>query len=109
MTFPERLATALDEAGITPETGSFARETDCEGARFHSPNPLVIREVCLAPDNEGVSALLCGTCADNLAVLQSLLLRHDGDVEWPVRREFGNLVRALALRGWEDYKMRLNG
>lgn len=109
MTFPEKLATALDEAGITPETGSFARETDCEGARFHSPNPLVLCDVPLAPDGQGPTALLCGTCADNLAVLQSLLMRLDGEVEWPVRREFGNLVRALALRGWEDYKMRVHG
>lgn len=109
MTFPERLASALEQAGIVPTTGSFARDSDCVGARFHSPNPLVVREVALGPDGEGPIALLCGTCADNLAVLQSLLLRFDGEVEWPVRREFGNLIRALALRGWEDYKMRLNG
>lgn len=110
MTFPEKLASALDVAGITaPSDGWFAREDECEGARFHSPNPLVLREVFLSPDGQGPKACLCATCADNLAVLQALLLQTDGDVVWPVRREFGNLIRALALKGWEDYRTRVDG
>lgn len=106
--FPERIASALDESEITvPKQGWFARESECVGARFHSPTPLVLRDVWLSPDEgAGESVLLCGTCADNLGVLQALLVKHDGEVPWPVRREFGNLVRALALRGWEDYVSR---
>jgi len=110
MTFPEKLASALDVAGVSPpEGGWFAREDECEGARFHSPNPLVLRDVPLAPDGVGARARLCATCADNLSVLKGLLRQADGDVAWPVRREFGNLIRALALRGWEDYKARTDG
>lgn len=107
MTFPERLAAAVDAAGlVVPESGWFSREMECQGARFHSPNPLVVRHVHLAPDGHGETAVLCGNCADNLGVLKALLLRQDGKVDWPVRREFGNLIRALALRGWEDYLSR---
>ena len=108
MTFPDKIASALDEAGVdVPREGWFSREVECSGARFHSPTPLVVRDVWLSPDgNKGASALLCGTCADNLSVLQDLLVKHDGDLPWPVRREFGNMIRALALKGWEDYRAR---
>jgi hypothetical protein len=39
---------------------------------------------------------LCGTCADNVQVLLSLLKGRQGDVSWTVRRCFGNLVRSVA-------------
>jgi hypothetical protein len=108
MTFPEKLATAVSVAGlVAPDGGWFAIVDECEGARFHSPNPLVLRKVFLAPDGTGITANVCGTCADNLTVLQRLLVKCDGDVDWPVRREFGNLVRALAQKGWEDYQSRM--
>jgi len=105
VTFPAKLATAIDDVTIeVPRAGRFTRdEVECLGARFHSPSPLVVVEVPLAPDGVGETAWLCGTCSDNLAVLQALLREYDGNVEWPVRREFGNAVRALALKGWEDY------
>lgn len=108
MTFPAKVAEALDTIGLdVPAEGWFARQHECTGARFHSPNPLVIRDIWISPDgNRGESALLCGTCADNLGVLMALLQQYDGDVPWPVRREFGNQIRALAMRGWEDYKAR---
>lgn len=114
MTLPDRLAAALDEVGLdTPpdeifsrSSGVFARDVECLGAKFHSPNPLILRNTHVSPDQRGETVLLCGTCADNLTVLQTLLLKHGGDLPWPVRREFGNLVRALALRGWDDYLSR---
>ena len=40
---------------------------ECEGAKFHSPQPLVVREVVVGPAIEGRTAWLCSTCADNLA------------------------------------------
>jgi len=61
-----------------------------------------VREVELSPAGGGSAAMLCGTCADNLAVLQHLLNQHDGALSWPVRRSFGNLIRALAERGWTE-------
>lgn len=77
----------------------------CQGAKYHSPSPLVVHRVSLV-DKPVQSrsehwVFLCGTCRDNLHVFQSILRMKDGDVPWPVRREFGNLVRALGERGWE--------
>jgi hypothetical protein len=107
MSFPAKLAEALDALGLdVPAEGWFARQTECVGAAFHSPTPLVVRDVYLSPDAQGESALLCATCADNLGVLLALLERYDGVVPWPVRREFGNRIRALALRGWKAYEVR---
>jgi hypothetical protein len=107
MAFPARVAKALRDAGIdVPKQGWFASDgTLCEGAKFHSPTPLVLRDVSLIPGSSPVdlTAVLCATCADNLSVLQQLLVANDGELPWPVRREFGNQLRALAFQGWEEY------
>jgi len=78
----------------------------CDGARFHSPTPLFVQDVCLVSPDWGVipanapRALLCGTCRDNLAVLQQMMAVAKGGLPWTVRREWGNDIRALAQRGW---------
>lgn len=63
----------------------------CEGAKFHSPNPLVLHEVRLPGGRE---VLLCGTCRDQLRVLHLLGPNPD----WSVARCFGNRVRLLLGR-----------
>lgn len=86
-------------------------QADCEGARFHSPTPLFVRPTRLIPvewdpdisARRSPTARLCGTCRDNLALLQQIFFAHGGDVDWPVRREFGNAIRALVERGWEEF------
>lgn len=88
----------------------------CEGAKFHSPRPLFTEEVALVrPDWwPGVNtappgaprASLCGTCRDNLDILLQMLHHADGALDWEIRREFGNDLRALAKRGWEWFAER---
>jgi hypothetical protein len=86
---------------------------ECEGSVFHSPTPLFTDAYRLAkrewwpadyPVAAWVSAptaILCGTCRDNVDILLQMLHAADGDLSWPVRREFGNTIRALATKGWE--------
>jgi hypothetical protein len=62
-------------------------ERTCEGAKFHSPTPILLHAVSLA---DGRSAHLCGVCRDNLTVLLAL-----GEVDWETKREFGNKLRRL--------------
>lgn len=86
----------------------------CEGSAHHSPRPLFTQPTrlvlerwfttiphgkqmwLLAPD-----AWLCGTCRDNLNILLQMTYAAGGDLEWEIRREFGNTIRALATKGWE--------
>lgn len=85
----------------------FSTEETCEGAKFHSPNPLVVYHEPVSPVPAGhecppeAYAWLCGTCRANLAVYLALMVENDGELAWEVRREFGNRIRALAERGWE--------
>lgn len=95
-----------------------ADDQPCEGAKYHSPRPLFTRSTPLvqrrwwAEDSTEAhwvyapSAWLCGTCRDNLSILLQMLHAADGDLEWEIRREFGNEIRALALRGWEWFSKR---
>lgn len=96
MSFPVRLAEAIDalDAPLL-ERGVFARGVECQGSKFHSPNPLVIQEFTL---RDGSTAMLCCTCESNLQVLLAITDSTDGPVAWSVRRDFGNLIRALAER-----------
>lgn len=106
MALPTHLAAHLAEAGLNV-SGS---DQSCQGAEFHSPTPLAIYPVPLmvSPPKPGEKvpegtpvAWLCGSCRDNFRVLVHLLQRSNGALDWPVRREFGNKVRALALRAWD--------
>lgn len=84
----EALST-MDAASIPgiPADGPLA----CEGAKFHSPSPLLLHEIELADDRK---VILCGVCRDNLDVLRSLMIVRP-TLPWAVRREFGNRLRAL--------------
>lgn len=68
---------------------------ECEGAKHHSPTPLVLHEVA---GRHGSTALLCGTCLDNYRVYTKASELVDGSLPWDVRREFGNALRAVARR-----------
>lgn len=94
MSLPARLFTHLQR--VAYDFNSRLATTDCQGAKYHSPNPLLVEEVDL-PSGETVT--LCGTCVDNLRVLQAVMDHHDGEAPWPLRREFGNQIRAIAERG----------
>lgn len=114
----------MTEANLPEHTREFLyREGDwdlpgtpdmkCEGAAFHSPRPLFVHEKRLvlpqwwgeSPDKSywqwAPKVLLCGTCADNVNILLQMLHATDGDLDWAIRREFGNALRALAQRGWD--------
>lgn len=97
MSFPSLIRAALTKVGDAALPGRTTDQAACEGSKHHSPSPLLVREVQVAP---GQQAWLCGTCEGNLSVLQHLLVAHDGALPWPVRRCFGNLIRALAERSW---------
>jgi hypothetical protein len=95
MVLPNATAGALREIDHSSLPGRLAVEgTGCEGAKFHSPSTLLLNKVDL-PDGRTVA--LCGTCRDNLAVLALLLAHYGQDLPWPVRREFGNVLRALLI------------
>lgn len=73
--------------------GILTSEHECQGAKFHSPRPMVVHSFPM-PRSEGELIYLCGTCADNVKTL--LALETQGEVPWPVKRCFGNLTRAAA-------------
>lgn len=79
----------VDRASLpgTPASAQMA----CEGAKFHSPSPLLLHEVELPG---GRLVVLCGVCRDNLDVLRSLMIVKP-TLPWTIRREFGNRLRAL--------------
>lgn len=112
MPVPQHLRDLLYASGSWRLPGE--DDAECEGATFHSPRPMFVQDTRLVPyewlHEEGInpgvapkSAWLCGTCRDNLAILQQVLKATGGDVPWEVRREFGNTVRRLAVQGWLAY------
>lgn len=110
MSVPPTIKALISEAKGLSLPGILAEaELVCEGARFHSPRPLVVREYVVRGSKvtpvEGLDApedavWLCGTCASNVEVMSSLLDAYNGALAWEARREFGNSVRAIAERGW---------
>jgi hypothetical protein len=94
-----------------------ADDFSCEGAKYHSPRPLFVQSTALVrqqwwegPEGErpehaywawAPTAWLCGTCRDNLDILLQMLHTGNGDLDWAIRREFGNEIRALAVKGWK--------
>lgn len=98
MGFPAAIRGAIEASSISANLGGrgrFAYEHECEGAKFHSPTPLVVEEVILG---DGTKVWLCPTCTANLDVFEALCEANDGELPWPVRREFGNTLRALGER-----------
>jgi hypothetical protein len=92
-----------------------SRGKDCLGAQYHSPRPLFVIEVPIAPIEwfpktvEIPQVDLCGTCYDNLTVYEELLYEHEGEVPWALRREIGNMTRALGDQGWKFYREAIDG
>lgn len=90
-------------------------DEQCEGAEYHSPRPLAVIDTTLVrrdwwPEDHphavwasAPRAYLCGTCATNVDILLQMLHATDGMLDWRVRREFGNKIRALAATGWVWY------
>lgn len=106
MPLPSNLSDLLVGSDVDlPGDATVGNGHQCEGAKYHSPSPLVVHRVPLVDDplqsRPEHWVFLCGTCEDNLNVLMSVLRLCEGDVPWPVRREFGNLIRSVAERGWE--------
>lgn len=98
--------------------GFLAVDRECEGAKYHSPTPLIINNVVCDPEQGfmkigfaeryfGVmhTAWLCSTCADNVALYLQLMKKHEGETSWPMRREFGNQVRTVGDQAWTRYLM----
>lgn len=111
MTLPKNTEAYLYKGGDYHLPGE--HEEACEGAVFHSPRPLFVHEQLLVDQqwwpmeiqhkvyDKAPRAYLCGTCRDNLYLLLQMLHASDGTLDWEIRREYGNLLRALALRGWQ--------
>lgn len=94
MPVPSKIREHLAQRAIDPSAlPGQPLEAECQGAEHHSPRPIVLHSVDLPDDR---SVILCGTCRDNLGTLLSLMQDHPGQLPWPVRREFGNIIRALA-------------
>lgn len=87
----------LTEVG-TP-FGSRASEHPCEGSKFHSPTPLTTQAVTMG-DRE---VYLCPTCAANMAVYVHLSQVAPEQLTWPIKREFGNSIRALGTQQIEAW------
>lgn len=86
-----------------------SRDQDCAGAMYHTPRPLVLIQCLLVPldwlgDIGGEKVWLCGTCRENLEVYQALLWEYHGELPWTLKREFGNMIRALGDRSWDQYQ-----
>ena len=88
------IAAALDEHRVGgPKTWT----RPCQGSKFHSPTPLLTQRIKVGP----TEVHLCGVCQDNLQVFVALMKATDGDLDWVVRREFGNMLRALGMKAWK--------
>jgi hypothetical protein len=108
MTVPPTILRLIQEAGGLALPGILAESpVACEAARHHSPRPLLVKEYRVTKSGlmplEGIvdergTVWLCGTCADNISLALALYEAHGGTLPWQARREFGNLVRAIAQR-----------
>lgn len=111
MTVPPTILRLIAQAGGLVLPGVLAESpVACEAARHHSPRPLLVREyrvtksgleVFDGPASEPGTVWLCGTCASNVMVALALFEAHNGVLPWQARREFGNLVRAIAQRPYQ--------
>lgn len=95
---PENIKQAVATLDPDDLPGTLADGIQCEGAAFHSPTPLVVDAYPL----HGGEAWLCPTCAANLIVLRRLIEASPEPLPWPLRREFGNKIRALAQQSEES-------
>lgn len=83
-----------------------------EGSAFHSPKPLLLHHTPIydpswpsaEPEERIPTVLLSGTNRDSLIVWQTLLYEMEGVVPWEIRREIGNVIRAIGEQGWRRYR-----
>lgn len=114
-----RIAQVVEAARhrVAPASLEWLAGGECEGSKFHSPAPLLVRPVALgdavatlvfeqesSTDDEPVR--LCATCTDNLTVYLSVLAAYAGDTPQAVRRDFGNIIRVLGDRAWTLHQAR---
>ena|SRR6476646_5339645 len=112
MSVPPTILSLIQKINGLPLPGILAEsDVACEAAKHHSPRPLIVHEFEVLPDGlrtiESVedvpgSVWLCATCADNVRVALALFASHGGSLPWEARREFGNLVRAIAQRAYKE-------
>lgn len=69
-------------------------EHPCEGAKFHSPSPLVTSRLSKPFLTEEI--WLCPTCMANLDCF--LYLSQFEDMDWTLLREFGNTLREVGRK-----------
>jgi len=67
----------------------------CEGAKFHSPSPLITRK--FVDTRVGPEVWLCPTCTVNLECFL-YLAEAEPKMDWSHLREFGNTIRELGQR-----------
>jgi hypothetical protein len=121
----------IQKVGGVAVAGVLAEHQNCQGSKYHTPNPLVLRcyvvrwkpnervgytatgeeviqygeagrtELLHCKESDPDSLWLCGTCAANLEIFLSLMDATNGVMSWQVRREFGNLIRSLGLENWK--------
>ena len=114
----ERVLQVVSAApGWVPGSSNWLSGLPCEGSKFHIPRPLLVRPHYLTdevsrvagdevPPLDGDVVLLCGTCADNLTVYLTIRWAYEGATPQTVRRDFGNITRALGDRAWEHHLKR---
>lgn len=112
MSVPPTIARLVSQAGALGLPGLLAvADSACEAAKHHSPRPLLVRAYRVSVEgvnpididqDEPGAVTMCGTCADNVEVAVALFASHGGVLPWQARREFGNLVRAIAQRPFEE-------
>lgn len=79
---------------------------NCEGAKNHSPAPMILYKVSLTPWGDNLEdAWVCSNCRDALMIYQYLLGRYDGNVPRNQFLHFGITLRQLAIRGWERHNL----
>ena len=105
-----RLATVIAEAPGAPWVEVDMMGVPCEGSKFHSPRPLLVRPYDLAGDDVPLAECdkvnLCGICEDNLALYLGILAAYEGETPCSVRKDFGNIIRALGDRAWSHHLKR---
>lgn len=113
-----RIITVLARSAVQslPTDLAWLQSGDCEGSRHHSPSPLLIRPYNLTAamdtvlgqcsPTESETVYLCSTCKDNLTVYLSVLYAYDGAPPLAVKRDFGNIIRALGDRAWNAWRDR---
>lgn len=113
----KRIASVLAGAASPAPVLSWLTGGECQGSKFHSPTPLLVRPHHLSEEVNRVAhgidvadgsdlVYLCSTCADNLTVYLSVLWAYDGATPHSVRRDFGNVIRDLGDRAWAHHLQR---